>query len=415
MNLRCPNRRCLGIIGLVLLLSACGDDTLSAPSKGDKTDVASDGGESTADTGTDSTSDTSGDTAGGTDGGDAGTGGDTGEPIDQGVIDLENPGFIPAPGQIGWPCDANDECDDGWCINSPEGPVCTQFCVDECPQGWTCVEIQQQGADKAFVCAPMFARLCDPCSNNQDCVEFESQVGNVCINYGGAGSFCGTKCQDNEQCPIGYSCQEHPTAEDKQCIPIDQFGAPRECNCSKAATLLGKSTSCFAANAFGTCYGFRECAPGGLTECGAETPQIEICNAQDDNCDNQIDNITVPEVCHVTNEFGTCAGILACNSGLGTGKCDAATPADEVCDGIDQNCDGIKDDGFEDTDGDLQANCVDEDDDNDGIIDEADNCGLVPNTNQKDYEGDTIGDACDPDDDNDGHPDENDCEPYNAA
>ena len=48
------------------------------------------------------------------------------------------------------------------------------------------------------------------------------------------------------------------------------------------------------------------------------------------------------------------------------------------------------------------------DEDNDGIIDEEDNCPLVANPNQADYDSDLQGDACDLDDDNDGIPDESD-------
>jgi hypothetical protein len=42
----------------------------------------------------------------------------------------------------------------------------------------------------------------------------------------------------------------------------------------------------------------------------------------------------------------------------------------EVCDGIDNDLDGTADEGFDDHDGDKQADCVDADDDNDGVDDE---------------------------------------------
>ena len=87
--------------------------------------------------------------------------------------------------------------------------------------------------------------------------------------------------------------------------------------------------------------------------------------------------------------------------------------ASEECDGIDNNCDGKKDETFPDADGDGEADCVDDDDDGDGVGDDKDNCAAKANPDQSDSDGDGLGDACDPDDDNDGTPDDEDCSPKN--
>tara|TARA_B110000285_G_scaffold20936_1_gene20261 strand:- start:4179 stop:9593 length:5415 start_codon:yes stop_codon:yes gene_type:complete len=55
-----------------------------------------------------------------------------------------------------------------------------------------------------------------------------------------------------------------------------------------------------------------------------------------------------------------------------------------------------------DTDGDGVGNVCDDDDDNDDILDSDDNCQLTSNSDQLDTDGDGIGDVCDQDDDNDG-------------
>ena len=65
--------------------------------------------------------------------------------------------------------------------------------------------------------------------------------------------------------------------------------------------------------------------------------------------------------------------------------------AAEICDGIDNNCDGIVD-GETDSDGDGIADECDDDDDNDGIKDIADECGGTPLGDKTDSHGCTDND-----------------------
>ena len=85
----------------------------------------------------------------------------------------------------------------------------------------------------------------------------------------------------------------------------------------------------------------------------------------------------------------------------------------EACDGADNNCDGLVDEGYPNLDKDGLANCVDDDDD--GVTDADDNCALTANSGQGDLDKDGLGDACDDDDDGDGTPDVEDCKPKNPA
>jgi hypothetical protein len=68
-----------------------------------------------------------------------------------------------------------------------------------------------------------------------------------------------------------------------------------------------------------------------------------------------------------------------CNDNPDAGGAAINPGATEVCDGIDNNCDDQIDEGFTNTDGDSQADCVDADDDSDGIAD-ANDCAPLDAT-----------------------------------
>ena len=87
------------------------------------------------------------------------------------------------------------------------------------------------------------------------------------------------------------------------------------------------------------------------TQCDA-TPQAsskEVCDGKDNDCDGAIDNgYKLGDVCEVGKGECKATGKLICKTdGSGT-QCDASpkTPDKEICDGKDNNCDGKIDDGF---------------------------------------------------------------------
>jgi N-acetylneuraminic acid mutarotase len=92
------------------------------------------------------------------------------------------------------------------------------------------------------------------------------------------------------------------------------------------------------------------------------------------------------------------------------GDCDDANPARrpggaEVCDGFDNDCNGLVDEGFPDVDGDNRLDCLDNcpaiantdqaDADEDGVGNVCDNCPMFTNLDQADGDADSVGNVCD--------------------
>jgi hypothetical protein len=149
-----------------------------------------------------------------------------------------------------------------------------------------------------------------------------------------------------------------------------------------------------------------DCAPKDATINPGAT---ETCNGIDDDCDTNIDEgVTTTFYADADNDgYGNPnASVQACSAPAGYvangNDCNdnnsAVNPAAvEVCDGIDNDCDGLTDEGFTNTDGDSLADCVDPDDDNDNVPDASDACPGTPAGTQVNNAGcpvPTSKDAC---------------------
>ena len=151
-----------------------------------------------------------------------------------------------------------------------------------------------------------------------------------------------------------------------------------------------------------------DCAPG---DPFVHPMALEICDGMDNNCnmfvdegfpdadgDNVADCVDPDDDNDLDPDETDCEPF---DSTVGHGLA-------EECDGKDNDCDELVDEGFPDVDADGVADCVDLDSDGDGIPNFQDNCPETPNANQFNSDNDSLGDACDPDDDNDGVPDDDD-------
>jgi hypothetical protein len=194
--------------------------------------------------------------------------------------------------------------------------------------------------------------------------------------------------------------------------------------CDKAMACAGKACGDDGCGGVcGQCKSGETCVAG-LCDDGSCKPQCAGKQCGDDGCGGSCGNCPDdgnPCTSEDCNPAGACISVnldVACDDGnpctlsdfCVAGVC-AGTPAAEVCNGLDDNCDGETDEGFTDTDMDGLADCMDTDDDGDSVQDAVDNCPLNSNPGQQDLDSDTQGDACDLDDDNDGSPDAGDCAP----
>ncbi len=172
----------------------------------------------------------------------------------------------PTPGASGASCSGNTDCDSGYCVDSPNGKICSQTCLSCCPTGFHCAQISGS-SDSSYVCLAQFIALCRPCNTDAECGAINA--GALCVSAGTDGSFCGGACSKDADCPGGYSCQavQGETGAGQQCVRLSGM-----CSCSQKSIFDGAATTCAQKNSFGSCSGTRKCALSGLTACSAATP-----------------------------------------------------------------------------------------------------------------------------------------------
>ncbi|MBX3126739.1 MAG: hypothetical protein KF718_08470 [Polyangiaceae bacterium] len=246
-----------------------------------------------------------------TDAGIEGTGGkggaDAGQDSSSGGVGNTTSGDGSWPiGKFGAACNFNEQCESKLCVDvgqSTPNFICTTPCVEgqNCPSSGHCAFHPEHG----YLCVPDKGSQCKPCITSADC----ATVSDRCTPSPNIDRFCARDCSFDGQCPAGTTC-------------VLVSGYP------------------------GGSLGGGDPGDASVGEGGASKPPRFCVPTNDESCPCGPDRDGVKRKCSQTSGGLTCEGTETCSGGSGQWQgCTAGAPSPEICDGVDNDCNGTADDG----------------------------------------------------------------------
>ncbi|MEZ4436279.1 MAG: MopE-related protein [bacterium] len=286
-------------------------------------------------------------------------------------------------------CNGRDDDCDG---TSDEGIAAqpTQCGVGACGatgertcRGGQLVDSCEPGAPRAEVCDGAD----DDCDGRTD--EGIAPVRTEC-GVGACGATGERTCQDGrliDTCEPGAPGAEQCNGRDDDCDGTSDEGiAPRPSNCGQGACADAGEVTCQGGRLVDSCdpgdpvaeacngadddcdgttdegiapvrtecgvgvcgaTGERTCQGGELVDtCQPGAPGAEQCNGRDDDCDGTSDEGIAPQRSECGQGACAAAGEITCQGGRLVDSCDPGDPVAERCNGADDDCDGITDEGI---------------------------------------------------------------------